>query len=281
MGFGVRSGPPWTAGWWRSLARTWRAGSTGALWDRATGRHHTTHLQRGRPAGRPAGHPAGAAPRGDRLPLGGVDAHTTRAGRVGGSSERTRARPRHARRTGTRSTRPATAARGRDRRVAARGGERPGGKLGRARSVAVIARPGIARERSSSDIERVRRSADYRGSSRATRVRRHRARCCSGRGASLSSAESFHARFRWAKRACRDPESARPGLVRPEHAGRGRSRCSFEWEGDAVRRPRPPCGRHGQRPRAPLIAAVGKRARDDAGSGPVSACARTPGRPAW
>jgi hypothetical protein len=172
-------------------------------------------------------------------------------------------------------------ARGRDRRVAARGGERPGGKLGRARSVAVIARPGIARERSSSDIERVRRSADYRGSSRATRVRRHRARCCSGRGASLSSAESFHARFRWAKRACRDPESARPGLVRPEHAGRRRSRCSFEWEGDAVRRPRPPCGRNGQRPRAPLIAAVGKRARDDAGSGPVSACARTPGRPAW
>jgi hypothetical protein len=41
-------------------------------------RRGAERLQRGRPAGRPAGQPAGAAPRGHRLPLGGVDAHGAR-----------------------------------------------------------------------------------------------------------------------------------------------------------------------------------------------------------
>src|SRR5262245_17810604 len=49
---------------------------------RCAQRRGAERVQRGRPAGRPGGQPAGAAPRGHRLSLGGVDAHTARAAHI-------------------------------------------------------------------------------------------------------------------------------------------------------------------------------------------------------
>ena len=71
-----------------------------AVRRRRAQRRRAERVQRGRPAGRPAGQPAGAAPRGDRLPLGGVDAHHAAPGAWAARARGTRARPRRARRTG-------------------------------------------------------------------------------------------------------------------------------------------------------------------------------------
>src|SRR5436309_6927732 len=49
---------------------------------RCAQRRGAERVQRGRPAGRSAGQPAGAAPRGHRLSLGGVDAHSARTARA-------------------------------------------------------------------------------------------------------------------------------------------------------------------------------------------------------